>query len=242
MQLLLIGCEYVGKTTLAVQLSKWMIGHMSVPLVRWHNHYVVPNLDTHLLITARDDGSIAVPGKQEHDLNTQEDEEQILSLRPSVLEQLTRHMIWRHLHPDLVRDDDVMTINGHYADAVYAPLYYGFGERGSFADRFERARAWDGELIAIAPDTVLVLMKADAKTVRRRMAETPRARTVLKEQDVERILGRFQEEYSDSLLPRRFTIDTTDVTVEDSLEKFLSKMEPHFSEVDRRRLVSESGA
>ena len=63
LQLLLIGCEYVGKTTLAVQLSKWMIGNMSVPLVRWHNHYVVPNLDTHLLVRAREDGSIAVPGK-----------------------------------------------------------------------------------------------------------------------------------------------------------------------------------
>ena len=240
MRLLLIGCEYAGKTTLAVQLSRWMIINMSLPLVRWHNHYMVPHLDSHLVVTALDGDTIAVPGKQEQDLNTVEDEEQILSLRPSVLEQLTRHMIWRHLHPDMFREDDLMTINGYYADAVYAPMYYGFGEAGSFADRFERVRAWDRELMQLAPDTVLILVTANADMIRRRMAKEPRARTLLKAEDVERILDRFHQEYADSLLQRRFMIDTTNVTVGDSLQELLSMLAPHFSDVDRCRLESGS--
>ena len=96
--------------------------------------------------------------------------------------------------------------------------------------------------LAIAPDVVLVLVTANAEVIRRRMAAEPRDTTLLKEQDVERILGRFQEEYDDSLLEHRFTIDTTDATVEGAFQEFLSKMEPHLSEVDRRRLGSESGA
>ena len=61
-------------------------------------------------------------GKTEADLNTAADEEQILSLRPSVLEQLQRHNVWRHLHPDMFREDDTLFINHYYAEAVDAPL------------------------------------------------------------------------------------------------------------------------
>ncbi len=65
----------------------------------------------------------ALPGKQALDLNTEEDEEQIMGLRPAVLEQLQRHNIWRHLHPDMyVTEADNLTIGFYYADAVYAPL------------------------------------------------------------------------------------------------------------------------
>ena len=144
MRLLLIGCEYTGKSTLAGNISRWMIETMGVSLVRWHDHFVVPRLDSHTIIRA--EGSDAAIGKAEHDLNTDDDEEQIMSLRPNVLEQLQRHNIWRHLHPGLLSADDVLFINFYYAEAVYAPLYYGYGEPGSFADRSERAREWDQEL------------------------------------------------------------------------------------------------
>ena len=89
-----------------------------------------------------------------------------MGLRPSVLEQLTRHMVWRHLHPDIYRKNEhVLTTNQYYADAVYAPIYYGFGEPGSFADRRQRAREWDNELLSVAPDTVLVLVRASAEVI-----------------------------------------------------------------------------
>ena len=62
MRLLLIGCEYAGKTTLAVEISRWMIEVTGLKLVRWHNHFVVPRLDTHLVVRA--DDSTSVPGSR----------------------------------------------------------------------------------------------------------------------------------------------------------------------------------
>ena len=160
MRLLITGCEYAGKKTLATQVSRWMIEAMGLRLVRWHNHFVVPQLDGHMLVHAEGDQTSI--GKNPTDLNTVEDEEQIMSLRPSVLEQLQRHNIWRHLHPDLFREDDALFIHHYYAEAVYAPIYYGYGEPGSFADRQARARAWDAELLERAPEVILVVVRAAA--------------------------------------------------------------------------------
>ena len=144
MRLLIIGCEYAGKTTLARAISHRLLAGMAAPVdgdgptacphpIQWHNHFVVPRLDGHLIVRAPGDRTII--GKEAADLNTAEDEAQIMALRPSVLEQLQRHNIWRHLHPDLFRGDDSFFINHYYADAVYAPLYYGYGQPGTFSDR-----------------------------------------------------------------------------------------------------------
>ena len=163
-----------------------------------------------------------------------------MALKPSLLEQFTRHLIWRHLHADIFREPDVMVIDGHYADAVYAPIYYGFGERGSFADRSQRARAWDGELLLAAPDTVLVLVTATAETVRRRMLEEPRPRGILKPEDIDVVLARFAEEYDSSLVPRRFTIDTSESAVDESLREFVGKVRPHLTRDDLQRMRAVS--
>ena len=234
MRLILIGCEYTGKSTLAGNISRWMIETMGVSLVRWHDHFVVPRLDGHTIIRA--EGSDAAIGKTEHDLNTEEDEEQIMSLRPNVLEQLQRHNVWRHLHPGLLSADDVLFINFYYAEAVYAPLYYGYGAPGSFADRSERAREWDRELLPYAPDMVLVHVTADPATVAERMATRPRVRGVLKEHDISFVLDRFQGEYETSLIERKFTLDTSNTTPQQTLAQFVERIRPHLSEVDRQRI------
>ena len=234
MRLILIGCEYTGKSTLARNISRWMIEQMGVSLVRWHDHFVVPRLDGHTIIRA--EGSDASIGKAEHDLNTDEDEEQIMSLRPNVLEQLQRHNIWRHLHPGLLGADDVLFVNFYYAEAVYAPLYYGYGEPGSFADRSMRAREWDEELLAYAPDMVLVHVTAHPATVAERMASRPRVRGILEQQDIPFVLDRFREEYEAGLIERKFTLDTTDATPERTLAQFVEYIRQHLSEVDRERM------
>ena len=243
MRLIIIGCEYAGKTTLAVEISKWMIQAMGLPFVRWHNHFVAPRLDGHLVVRADEDGGVVVPGKVATDLNTEEDEQQIMTLRPSLLEQFQRHMIWRHLHHGMYRDDDdCLEVNFYYADAVYAPLYHGYGEPGSFADRRQRARAWDAEVLGLAPDTVVVLVKASADVIRQRMRRGHRPRCILKEEDVELVLDRFQEEYADSLIPRRFTLDTTSASVGETVQDFLGQMWQYLSQVDRLRMVSRPDA
>lgn len=35
---IMIGSEYAGKTTLAVEISKWMIESMGLNMVVWHDH------------------------------------------------------------------------------------------------------------------------------------------------------------------------------------------------------------
>jgi hypothetical protein len=68
MRLLITGCGYTGKKNLATQISRWMIDVMGLRLVRWHNHFVVPQLDGHMLIHA--EGDLTSVGKSEADLNT----------------------------------------------------------------------------------------------------------------------------------------------------------------------------
>lgn len=239
MRMIIIGCEYAGKTTLAVEISNWMIQTMGFPFVRWHNHFVVPRVDGHLVVRApQAAGPVLVPGKQAGEEFGEEEQEQILALKPMVLEQFQRHMIWRHLHPSMCRDDNTLFINGHYADAVYAPLYYGYGEPGSFADRRARARAWDSVLMGAAPDMVLVLVKASVDAVRQRMRQEPRARCPLREQDVGVVLDRFEEEYANSLIGRRFALDTTTVPVTETFQEFLGQMEPYLTQADRLRVLS----
>ena len=74
MRLLVMGCEYSGKMTLARGISNWMIEAMGLRLVRWHNHFLVPRLDDHMVVHA--DGDVTAIGKEVPDLNTAEDEEQ----------------------------------------------------------------------------------------------------------------------------------------------------------------------
>ena len=240
MRLLIIGCEYAGKTTLARRISHWMIETMGLPYVRWHDHFVVPRLDRHLIVHAGTDATAI--GKQEADLNTVEDEEQVLALRPSVLEQLQRHNVWRHLHPDLFRCDDTLFVNHYYAEAVYAPLYYGYGEPGSFADRRNRARAWDAELLLQAPDTILVLVESSPASIRDRMSRRCRPRCVLRERDVERVIDCFRREFDDSLITAKFALDTSEAPADQVFASFRAQIEPYLSAADRRRMAEHRGA
>ncbi len=253
MNLIVIGCEYAGKTTLAVGISKWMIESMGLNMVVWHDHYVVPRSASsstseggHLTIMrpgadAPDTpyGVHVIREADEEDERDAELQREVLGLSPKLLEQFQRHMIWRHLHHSLVRDQhDYLSINFYYADAVYAPLYYGFGEPGSFADRTRRARHWDAEMLGMAPDTVIVLVKASPDVIRERMKAAPRARMLLKESDVEHVLDRFEQEYDSSLFMRRIGLDTTEASVEETLTQFVDEIGPYLSEIDLLRMTT----
>ena len=79
------------------------------------------------------------------------------------------------MHPDMFGPrEDTLMIDFYYADAVYAPLYYGYGEPDSFSDRRRRAREWDHHLLVQAPDAVLVLVEASPSAIRSRMAADQR--------------------------------------------------------------------
>ena len=92
------------------------------------------------------------------------------------------------------------------------------------------------------PDTVLVLVKTSADVIQNRMAEgkSPfpdrHAGTLFKAEDAEFILGRFQEEFDNSLIKNKITIDTTDATVDESLQEFISKVDLYLTDEDRERM------
>lgn len=235
-RLIITGCEYTGKTSLSVKISEWMIDVIGLPFVRWHDHFVPPFLDRHTTIVSERQPSPGL-GKKSSDEFDKDDLEQVSSLRPLVLEQFQRHNIWRHVHPSgLGAETDFLVLDFYYAEAVYAPIYYGYGERKSFSDRSTRAREWDAELLKFAPDVILVLTTASPVTIKTRMASNPHLESLVKEPDVEMILDRFEEEFTNSSIKRRLKIDTSGYSVEESLVKFKEAVSSYLTSHDRLRI------
>ena len=128
----------------------------------------------------------------------------------------------------------------HIEEAVYAPLYYGYGKAGEYGDRESMARGIEKEIIEQGPDTVIIHVKATADEIRRRMREAPHERGVIQEKDIEHILERFQYHYGHSLLRYRFELDTTTATVEETMEEFVEKIGPLISDRDRLRMQARA--
>ena len=253
MRLILSGCEYAGKSTLALAIAGWMMRQLAAPAVRIHDHWVFPHLADQdpatcylvgpegLLPEEPRYGDLGRPDKLVSLTDARAEEIKVLS--PWLLEQLQRAMIWRHVHPSSIAEgQEGIQVGFYYSEAVYAPLYYGYGEPGSFADRSRRAREWDEEVLKIAPETVLVLLRASPEVIRERLMAEPRSEGVLKDGDVERVLCRFEDEYESSKLGYKLAIDTSGRTLEQSLAEFIEKVEPFLTEDDRRRMVEARGS
>ena len=234
MKLILIGCEHAGKKTLGRRIHQWWVeqtGEGSVgplPSTGFHDHFVVPNV-------------IHPLGHESHKAQSEVD---ILKLNPGLLEHFQRYQIEYHFSRGFVEALDHWTIDWYYGDAVYAPLYYGFGRPGEYADRRLMARHHDIEVMEQMPDMVLVLVKASPEVIRQRMRDNSglwsegHAKSLLQEQDVEFVLDRFQEEYDNSLILNRFALDTTSATPEETLQAFAQKIETYLTPRDRLRIIT----
>ena len=139
---------------------------------------------------------------------------------------------------------DLFLIDWYYSDAVYAPLYYGYGDVGQYADRRHLARVLDKSVLKIIPDTVLVLMRASPEAIRKRFRgkeslwPNRHGATMFQEKDTELVLERFEEEFQNSLLTYKFDLDTTDASVEETLSEFVRKMTRYITADDRLRMLS----
>ena len=91
------------------------------------------------------------------------------------------------------------------------------------------------------PDTVLVLVRASAEVVRSRMRSAPHPDGVVRDEDIELVLQRFDEEFARSAIVNKFTLDTTESTPEETFEEFLCKMEQFWTEGDRLRMLTHAG-
>jgi hypothetical protein len=104
MRLILTGCEYAGKTTLANALKAWEGSH------GFHFH-----MDDHFTVP-------------DNSLRTDEEREAALNLPPMNKERFQRFQIYYHLHLLHVYDD-IILVGFHSEEAVYGPRYYYPGGR-----------------------------------------------------------------------------------------------------------------
>lgn len=224
MRLILIGCEYSGTTTLAESVVAWaeaaMGAFVKIPTpYKVHDHFKLPEVS--------------------HPPELSETEHRLISgLTPRLKEMLQRHNVFYHIPRAGAGGDSVM-IGLHYEDSVYAPLYFDYLHDLAPDDPIMQTRnAFDDMILDGAPESVLVLVKASPQTIASRIREHPHRRQVIRESDIELVLERFEEEFSHSKLSNKLVIDTTDATVEESLEQLVRGLERYFTQEDRDRLDS----
>ena len=221
MKLIITGCEHVGKTTLAAGVSRWL-ADLTGYSRSFHDHFTLPSPE--------------VAG---------EDRELFMRMSPAFKERFQRYQMAYHAGGAFLSGDDHLLVGYHIEEAVLAPLYYGYGERGAYADRSVYARRIERDIMKDSPDTILVLLTARAEAIRERMRRDPMPRDqkgrrpgVLREEDVAHVLQRFQEEFAASLIRRKFVIDNSDLSPEETLSEFAWKAQKFLSQEDRMRIAA----
>ena len=232
MRLILTGIEYAGKRTLGIELSRWWATQtgdefLEPPHLSFHDHFTLPHV-------------VHAMGHEDHKAQTEKD---LLNASAGLQQLLQLYNIGNKFGPGYVEMPDLFLIDWYYSDAVYASLYYGYGGPGQYAERQRIARSFDAQVNVRFPDMVLVQMKASPETIRRRVEEgkSPfpgrHADTLFQAKDTEVVLERFEEEYESSLIPRKFVLDTTTASVEESLAEFKQQIKPFITSEDRLRLL-----
>ena len=221
MRLLMIGCEYVGTTTLAYAIKDWAADTMGIDIRIVHDHFKIPDTQPH--------GSAL----------TQDELRQFQSLSPRMTEVIQRHNIYYHTPqgPSEGHGSGI-TVGLHFDDMIYGPLYWGYGKKGQIGDRAVIAKHIEHSIMKWAPQTSLVLVKASPEVIARRMREAPHPYQVVQEKDIEHVLQRFEEESWASLLGNRITLDTSEATVEESVAEFADKLQPLLTPHDLERMLS----
>ncbi len=244
MRLLLVGCEYAGTTTLVHGIIEWAKETLGAEQIGLHDHFKWPHL-SHPPAKTPDESKamfgawVEGRGPDPTYLGLDADEQaQMLALSPNIKEMFQRYHVDYHLHDSFYQDPDHFMVGLHIEEAVYAPLYFDYGMAGIYGDRAGLARATEHRLMQIAPDTILVHVKAAPAVIRTRMQDAPHPNAIVKDEDVELVLGRFEEEFERSSLTHKLTLDTTVSTVEESVAEFAEQVEPHLTYADRLRILT----
>lgn len=224
MRLIITGCEYSGTTTIANAVCRWAERAMGARIVP-HDHFKTPD------VACYPQGVPAEP-------LTEKERGQILALSPKLKEMLQRQDIVYH-YPMAGQGPDWVMVGYHIEDAVYGPLYFGYGlaDEPQGGPRSRYARTTEVTIVQKAPDTVLVLVTASPEVIAGRMKDAPHHGGVLRDSDVERVLHMFQEEYASSVVRNKITLDTSAATVDESLEELVRKLGPLLTDADRLRML-----
>ncbi len=149
MKLIITGCEHVGKTTLADGVSRWLADVTGYSRT-FHDHFTVPSPEV-----------------------ADEDRELFMKMSPAFKERFQRYQIAYHGGGAFLSDADHLLVGYHIEEAVFAPLYYGYGGQGRYAERSAFARHIEQDIMKNAPDTILVLLTARPEVIRERMRREP---------------------------------------------------------------------
>ncbi len=220
MRLILAGCEYTGTSTLAFAIDDWMEANIGARFPLIHDHWKLPHTSGH----------------PQPDM-TEEERQQVLALSPVLREMTQRHSLYYHIQPNSWLGPDWMAIGLHIDDAVYSPMYFGYGADHQDHDRKTVSRQVEDSILRFAPDIVLVHVKASAEVIAQRMQADPREHSSLTVDDIPTVLSRYEEAVANSTLRRKISLDTGNGSVEETIADFASKIERHLSEADRSRIL-----
>ena len=225
MNLIIAGCEYSGTTTLANGIAEWarrtLGGTQEI-----HDHFKIPHIATYRI------GPPAEP-------LTDEELRQIMAWTPKMKEMVQRQSMNYHM-PNTCRADDYIVVGYHIEDAVYAAPFFGYGHekepQGGLRTKY--ARHLEEEFISQAPDTVLVCVKASPDVIAERMAANPHPFSIVQKKDIEPVLADFETEFERSVIHAKIVIDTSESTVEESVDELRQGLQGHLAIEDRRRMVA----
>ena len=219
MRLLLAGCEYAGTTTVAHAIDDWMAENMGTRFSLIHEHWKIPHTSGH------------------PDNTTTEEQKWLLQATPKFKEMHQRHSLYYHAQVGTFNSGDGMVVGGHIDDAVYGPLYFGYGEKGYNFDRELVMHQVEKTILYFTNDTVVVHITADAGVIKQRMKDDPHENGIIGPGDVDKVRERFEQLVAWSLLGRKITIDNSGALV-DTMAQFVSKIEPHLTDTDRSRILA----
>ena len=224
MRLILIGCEYSGTTALAEAIRTWSNEVMGKGLQLYHDHWKIPHTSGH-------------PGFDEFTFS-EEEQEQVLALSPMAKEMIQRHSLYYHISPESLRNSDYLAVGLHIENAIYGPRYFGYYVGDRAWARSSSIEHIEHSILELAPDMVLVLVKASPETIARPIRESPNHNPVLRAEDIEGVLGEFETEHEKSAFRNEFTLDTSRATVEETLGQFVKEFEPYLTEADQTRILA----
>ena len=222
MRLIIAGCEYSGASTLANAIAGWAKKAMGADL-KVYDSFRLPYF---------------LP------LDMTDEELQQFEALPKHLKQVFQwHNLASHAMPNALKKDDYILVGFQLDEAVYAPLYYGYGRPWEYAEAVGLAHHYEVEVLESMPTLVQVLVKASPEAIADRIKEDPHKYGLLQTgtpdpREIEHVLERFDEVSTSSLIRRKITIDTTDATVEESVADFAKQMDRYLLTRDLERLAA----
>ena len=219
MRLILIGCEYAGTTTLANAINEWAKKTMGAGFRLIHDHFKLPDTKPH--------------GAE----LTDEEIAQFQALTPRMTEVIQRHNLYYHTPAEDVSGADFLGIGIHIDEAIYGPLYYGYGGPDDISDRNIISKKLEHRIMKYAPETVLVLVKASPEIIVGRMKQSPHKYPLVPEKDIPHILQKFEEAHQKSMLGNKLILDTSSATVDETVAEFAEQIQPYLTPSDRMRLL-----